>query len=173
MKVVAQRILSFASLLWAHLGVHWLAYILIPILFAMFQANYRIGINETPSLPQTFFLIHKRAGVEKGDYVSFRVPQTQEPVKFNHKMILTKIVVGIEGDVVDVHDRMVYVNGQPVGYAKEFSLKREPLKPIEPITVPRDHYYVLGLHKDSLDSRYTLVGLVPKDRVIGRAYPLF
>lgn len=170
--VLASRAWSFGLLLKQHLRLHWVLYLLIPVAFAMFQQNYRIGINETPSLPQTFFLIHKRAPVGKGDYVSFRIPPTVGPVKFNHNMILTKVVVGVAGDVVTVDNRVVFVNGTPVGYAKELSLKKEPLDPIEPVTVPAGHFYVLGLHKDSLDSRYTLVGLVPSANIIGRAFPI-
>jgi conjugal transfer pilin signal peptidase TrbI len=93
-------------------------------------------------------------------------------VKFNHNMILTKIVVGSPGDVVSVSGRVVRVNGVPVGFAKERSLKGEPLDPIEPSVVPPGHLYVMGLHKDSLDSRYTLVGLVPTQNVVGRAFPI-
>jgi len=167
-----KRLVDFGHLLFAHLRVHWLAYVLLPLVYLMFQANYRIGINETPSLPQTFFLIHKRADVQKGDYVSFRIPPTSGPVKFNHNMILTKIVVGAPGDVVSVSDRLVRVNGVLVGFAKERSLRGEPLDPIAPSVVPPGYLYVMGLHKDSLDSRYTLVGLVPKQNVVGRAFPI-
>lgn len=167
-----KQIIDFARLLVAHLRLHWFAYLLLPLLYLMFAANYRIGINETPSLPQTFFLIHKRAEVHKGDYVSFKIPPTTGPVKFNHNMILTKIVVGAPGDVVTVSGRIVSVNGVPVGFAKERSLKGEPLEPIEPAVVPPGHLYVMGLHKDSLDSRYTLVGLVPTQNVVGRAFPI-
>lgn len=169
---ILQSTVDFSRLLAAHLKTHWFAYLLIPVAFLMFQTNYRIGINETPSLPQTFFLIHKRADVHKGDYVSFRVPPGQSAVKFNRNMILTKIVVGSPGDVVTVQGRFVYVNGVAVGFAKERSLKGEPLDPITPVVVPPDHLYVLGLHKDSLDSRYTLVGLVSKANLVGRAYPI-
>jgi|JI10StandDraft_1071094.scaffolds.fasta_scaffold07281_8 conjugal transfer pilin signal peptidase TrbI len=167
-----QNVISFCRLLAAHLRVHAVTYLLLPLLYLMFMANYRIGINETPSLPQTFFLIHKRAEVHKGDYVSFKIPPTTGPVKFNHNMILTKIVVGSPGDVVSVSGRVVRVNGVPVGFAKERSLKGEPLDPIQPSVVPPGHLYVMGLHKDSLDSRYTLVGLVPSQNVVGRAFPI-
>ena len=172
MTAIIKPVLDFSRLLLAHLRTHWFAYALVPLAFAMFQSNYRIGVNETPSLPQTFFLIHKRADVQKGDYVSFRIPPGNSPVKFNHKMILTKIVVGSPGDVVTVQGRLVYVNDIPVGFAKEKSLKGEPLDPIEPLVVPPGHFYVMGLHKDSLDSRYTLVGLVPTTNLVGRAYPI-
>lgn len=167
-----QRFIDFGRLLAAHLKVHWLVYFMLPVLFVMFQDNYRIGVNETPSLPQTFFLIHKRADVTKGDYVSFRIPPTDGKVKFNHKMILTKIVVGSPGDVVTVSDRVVRVNDIPVGFAKEKSLKGEDLDPIQPVVVPPGHLYVMGLHKDSLDSRYTIVGLVPATNIVGRAFPI-
>jgi conjugal transfer pilin signal peptidase TrbI len=172
MIALIKHIADFSRLLFAHLRTHWFAYCLLPVVYVMFQSNYRIGINETPSLPQTFFLIHKRADVHKGDYVSFRIPPSNSPVQFNSNMILTKIAVGVPGDVVSVQGRIVYVNSVPVGFAKERSLKGEPLDPIDPLVVPPGHLYVMGLHKDSLDSRYTLVGLVPTTNLVGRAYPI-
>lgn len=170
--IISDRVIGFGRLLHAHVRVHWLSYCLIALVLYMFQENYRIGINETPSLPQTFFFIQKNAHIAKGDYVSFRVPPSKAAVKVNPSMILTKIAVGVAGDVVTVSNRVVYVNGVPAGYAKEYSLKKEPLDPIDPIVVPPGSLYVMGLHRDSLDSRYTIVGLVSESTVVGKAYPI-
>jgi len=40
-------------------------------------------------------------------------------------------------------------------------------------TIPDGKFFVAGIHADSLDSRYALVGLVSKDDIIGRAYEIF
>lgn len=170
LQVAIQNVVTFGRLLRSHLRVYWLVYPLVAAVAILFHDNYRVGINQTASLPQSVFLIHKNELPSKGDYVAFRVAAGG---KFDHSAILTKIVVGVEGDVVDVADRVVTVNGHAVGYAKTKSLKGEPLEPIQPTKIGRDQVYVMGLHKDSLDSRYTIVGLVSRADIVGRAYPIW
>ncbi len=166
------RSISFWHLSVAHVRTHWVAYAAIWALWMVSSAIYVLGFNQTASLPQSVFVIHKHEPVSKGEYVAFHVPPEAARHFKNSKATLTKIAVGVEGDVVTVVNRVVHVNGTPVGYAKEKSLKGEELFPIAPVTVPAGHLYVMGLHKDSLDSRYTIVGLVPFESVVGRAYPI-
>lgn len=167
------RAKTFWWLVVEHAKVHWVAYVALWAVWMLASSNYVIGFNQTPSLPQSVFVIHKNEPVNKGDYVAFHVPPAAAWNFKNPNATLTKIAVGMEGDVVSVDERVVKVNGVPVGYAKERSLKGQPLSPIDPVTVPAGHVYVMGLHKDSLDSRYTIVGLVPFQSIVGKAYPLF
>lgn len=164
------QIRSFLGLLVTHIRVQWFAYVLCAVCLFMFQANYRVGINQTDSLPQSLFLIQLNASVHKGDYLAFH-PKQGTP--FKHDAILTKIVVGTEGDVVTVKDRLVFVNDRAVGLAKPKSLKGEPLDPINPVTIGRGQYYVMGLHKDSLDSRYSMLSLIDRSHFVGRAHPIW
>ena len=164
------HVCSFLHLLGAHLRVHWLAYIMAAACAFMFAENYRIGINQTDSLPQSLFLIKLNASASKGDYLAFH-PKPGTP--FKPEAILTKIVVGTEGDVVTVKDRIVYVNDRPVGFAKTKSLKGEPLDPIQAGTIGKGQYYVMGLHKDSLDSRYSMLALIERTHFVGRALPIW
>lgn len=170
---VSERTKAFAVLLWAHLRAQWVAYVALWGLWIVGSANYLVGFNETASLPQTMFIVHKNELPVKGHYVAFHVPPAAAKNFSNPKAILTKIVVGMTGDKVTVKDRVVHVNGVAVGFAKTVSKKGEPLSPIADTVVGHGQYYVMGLHKDSLDSRYTIVGLVPVESVVGRAYPLF
>lgn len=163
---------TFWHLLVQHTKTHWVAYVLIWLLWIVLSSNYLLAINESASLPQSVFVIHLHQPVSKGNYVAFTVPPDAAKHFKNPNATLTKIVVGMEGDTVSVVDRVVYVNNVPVGFAKPKSLKGEDLFPIEPVTVPKGMNYVMGLHKDSLDSRYTIVGLVPDSSIVGRAYPL-
>jgi conjugative transfer signal peptidase TraF len=167
-----EKVRLFVGLLVRHLRVHWAFYVVVPITFSLFAANYRICVNETVSLPQTLFLLHRNSPVGLGDYVAFRARPSNGAVSFDPKMILVKRVVGVAGDIVEVRDRVVLLNGQPVGFAKERSLKNEPLDPIRSVTIPKGMFYVIGLHRDSLDSRYSIVGLVDSTMLVGRAIPL-
>jgi conjugal transfer pilin signal peptidase TrbI len=165
--------IEFAKLFYAHVKTHFFAYLMAWFTWILFSNNYVFAFNETASLPQRLFIVQMNKPVLKGDYLAFHVPPEASKHFKNPNATLTKIVVGTEGDRVTVKDRVVYVNDTPVGYAKEKSLKGEILNPISSLVIPHGMYYVMGLHKDSLDSRYTIVGLVPSESIVGRAYPIF
>ncbi len=107
------------------------------------------------------FLYRFRLGeVERGDTVVFWFPG--DPSKS-----YIKRVVGLPGDKVEVRDGTVWLNGKPL---------KEPYVPAEyqdhvsmaPLTVPADHYFVLGDHRSSSnDSRSW--GPVPRAAIYGKA----
>jgi len=72
-----------------------------------------------------------------------------------------------------VADRVVAVNGEPVGLAKVRAYDHRALEPIQPTVIPPGHYYVQGTSPDSFDSRYRSSGLVRAEQVIGVVQPLF
>jgi signal peptidase I len=98
-------------------------------------------------------------GPEQSDVVVIRL-ETQG------SELLIKRVIGLPGDVVEIHDDQVFVNGQ--------SLTEPYLSGITPghygpITVPPLHIFVLGDNRGfSNDSRN--FGTVPLKQVIGRAW---
>lgn len=136
---------------------------------------YRIGWNLTESLPEKLFVVKVGEGVLKGDYVAFEWrPKTDTLANpYPSGVMFIKIVAGVPGDKIDVENREVFVNGKSVGFAKEKSRTGLPLNPTQPGIVPEGSFYVMGLHRDSLDSRYELVGNVENINVIGRARPVF
>jgi len=82
-------------------------------------------------------------------------------------------VVGLPGARIEVDaERRVWLDGEAVGRAKAFALDGRVLEPVSPGRVPQDHYFVFADHADSHDSRYAEVGLVPRDRILGRAVAL-
>ena len=83
-----------------------------------------------------------------------------------------KRVIGLPGDVVELHDGKLFVNDEQVD---EPYLNREiDTTPYGPETVPDGMLFVLGDNRaNSGDSRYEPpvgVGLVPMDKVIGKAF---
>ena len=77
------------------------------------------------------------------------------------------------GDAVGVDSAgAVTVGGIPAGRAKAGARDGRPLAPIKAVTVPPGHYYLHADHADSHDSRYAEIGLVPRERIRGRALPL-
>ena len=105
---------------------------------------------------------------ERGDLVLFDPPEDLgSPIPY------MKRVIGLPGDSVAVDPvRRVFVRGEFIGLAKKRALDGRVLDTIAPGVIPPGHYYVHADHKDSHDSRYREVGLVPHERIRGRALPL-
>jgi len=59
-----------------------------------------------------------------------------------------------------------------VGRAKTRALDGRPLAALGPGRIPPGRYFLHADHRDSHDSRYAEVGLVPRSRILGRAVAL-
>ncbi len=136
-------------------GVHWL------------RGNVLLAWNETDSLPQSTFLVWKGQMPKRGDYVLFEPPKG-----VNSRYAFIKRVAGIAGDTIKIENQTVTVAGTEIGTAKTVSRKGKPLHTVTPGPIPPGHYFVHTDHRDSYDSRYQSIGLVPDARIIGRAIPL-
>ncbi|MFW6297529.1 MAG: signal peptidase I [Desulfosalsimonas sp.] len=109
---------------------------------------------------------------ERGDVIVFEYPV--DPDKD-----FIKRVVGIPGDVVEIKDKKVYVNGRladdyPVKYNGDGVLPESASQKDEfgPITVPQGSYFVLGDNRDnSYDSRFW--GFVRESAVKGEAFIIY
>ena len=100
-----------------------------------------------------------------GDRVLFDPPDPiGSPVPY------LKTVRGVPGMAITVAlDGTVILDDEPVGRAKARALDGRPLEAIAPGTIPPGHYYLHADHADSHDSRYAGIGLVPRERILGRA----
>ena len=100
-----------------------------------------------------------------GDRVLFEPPAAVgSPVPY------LKTVRGVPGMVVTVgEDRTVFLDGEAVGRAKTHARDGRALEAIAPGVIPPGHYYLFADHADSHDSRYTEIGLVAAERILGRA----
>lgn len=161
---------AFCKRLAEHARRRAIAYLVLVIAAAVFQANFCFGLNASPSLPDRLFLIHKGTLPQRGEYVAFRWPGGGP---YPAGVTFVKIVAGMAGDTVTRIDRDYYVNGVPVGTAKTVSRKGLPLEAGTVGVLPAGRYYVRAPHPDSLDSRYALTGWISEDQIIGRAYALF
>ena len=94
---------------------------------------------------------------ERGSIVNFRF-------RSNGVEYHIKRVIGLPGDVVEIKNRKLYLNGEP---AEEFYLYEERIVyKYGPATVPRNHLFVLGDNRNnSFDS--TSWGFLPAEDVTG------
>ena len=85
---------------------------------------------------------------------------------------LVKRVVGLPGETVEFKDNKLYINGK---YYEEKYLGDDivtdnfSLEELNYTTIPDDMYLVLGDNRgDSMDSRDSDVGLIPKKDIYGK-----
>jgi signal peptidase I len=114
--------------------------------------------------------------IRRGDVVVFKYPQ--EPDRD-----FIKRVIGLPGETVELRRKQVYINGQPIDEApfhlkfrypapSEGAPQRDVLDSYGPVTVPADHYFVMGDNRDdSSDSRYWR--FLPRTYVKGRAMTIY
>ncbi|HZG38157.1 MAG TPA: signal peptidase I [Nodosilinea sp.] len=97
---------------------------------------------------------------QRGDIVVF-----MPPAELGQKEAFIKRLMGLPGDVIEVKNGQLYVDGEPQA---EPYIAAKPDYQYGPVTVPPDAYLVLGDNRNkSFDSHYW--GFVPQDHVIGRA----
>ena len=100
-----------------------------------------------------------------GDRVLF-----EPPAEIGSEVPYLKTVRGVPGMAITVGpDRTILLDGEPVARAKSHGLDGRPLVAIAPGIIPPGHFYLHADHVDSHDSRYAEIGLVPRERVLGRA----
>ena len=120
-------------------------------------------------IPFTNAEILKLRDPKQGDVIVFQYPE--DPSKD-----FIKRVVGVPGDVVEVKNKRVYVNGKlyanPHEVHKEADLIPKEMNPRDfkdPVTVPPNSYFVMGDNRDrSYDSRFW--GFVTRDKIKGLAF---
>jgi signal peptidase I len=118
---------------------------------------------------------------KRGEIILFKTPT-------DGKTMYTKRIIGIPGDVVEIRDRRVFVNGEQFGLEAigkegrrsillekqpgiEYNVQHIPSSPyhtdIEPVVVPDGHFFVMGDNRDnSVDSREW--GMLPYENIEGR-----
>ena len=135
-----------------------------------------ISVTLTPSLHhRVFFLIFNPdpQRIDKGDYVLLNIDQgiIRQFIDKQHADKIMKIVGCTSGSFLRVEGKDYYCDGVFLGHAKDVSLAGKPLNNyVFNGTIPGGRLFVIGEHKDSLDSRY--FGLVNVRTVVAQAYPL-
>jgi len=125
------------------------------------------------------FLYGYHVPYTKGRILAFQTPQRGDIIVFvfpeDPSKDFIKRVVAIPGDMVEIRDKVVILNGEPLReeYTRfadgemtdGFVRSRDNMPPVK---VPAGEYFVMGDNRDrSYDSRFW--GFVDEDAVIGKA----
>jgi signal peptidase I len=109
---------------------------------------------------------------QRGDIVVFKYPE-------DPSLDYIKRVVAVGGDKVEIHDKQLVVNGEPVSDEhwqfkdeRVISASESPRDNFGPVTVPHGKLFVMGDNRDnSYDSRFW--GFVDLEAVRGKAFILY
>jgi signal peptidase I len=81
-----------------------------------------------------------------------------------------KRVIGLPGETIEIRDNVVYIDGEPLDEPYLIDAARQSNGDFPETRIPAGHLFMMGDNRgNSADSRYGL-GLVPIDKVIGRAF---
>ena len=114
--------------------------------------------------------------IRRGDIVVFKYPEEPE-------RDFIKRVIGLPGETIELKNKKVHVNGQPLDepYVHFLTPPSNDYQEVTaydlrerfgPVTVPEDKYFVMGDNRDnSQDSRYW--GFLPRSYVKGKALLIY
>ena len=106
--------------------------------------------------------------IRRGDIIVFKYPQDES-------RDFIKRVIGQPGDTVEMRDKQILVNGQPL--AEPYAVFDDGPRPGErerfgPVTVPPGKLFMMGDNRDhSMDSRYW--GFLDAHKVKGKAFIIY
>lgn len=130
------------------------------------KERWAFGLNMTESLPHWAFIVDDQLMPVRGEMAMFEVPNNP----YYRDRPFVKRVAGVAGDRVENRSGRIFISGEFVGEAKPEARDGRPLVAIEGIVIPEGYVFMLGTHRDSYDSRYAEIGLIPVERIVGRAH---
>lgn len=131
----------------------------------LLASKFSYGIK----IPFTDQYIYKGDDPQRGDIIIFQYPN-------DPSVDYIKRIIGVPGDLIEVRDKQLYRNGQPVkeDYIQHIDPDgKEAFRDnYAPVTVPEDKYFVMGDNRDnSLDSRFW--GFVDRSAIRAKAWRIY
>lgn len=140
--------------------------IIIPVRYFLIQPFYVKGASMEPNFHNYEYLIideisYRFDSPARGDVVVLRNPRQDS-------QFFIKRVIGLPGEVVEIKERGVYVNGEKLDESAYLADDVETFGNQE-VQLHDNQYFVMGDNRnESLDSR--IFGPISPDRIVGRAW---
>ena len=145
------------------IGLILLAVVISLLLQVVLPRFEVVGSSMEPSLHDGQRLLINRAvhffGEPKaGEVVVFQPPH-------NPRADYIKRIIALPGDVVEIKEGVVYVNGSPLD---EPYIKDEPSYTLSPEEIPENNYFVLGDNRNNSNDSHN-GWTVPRQNIVGKA----
>lgn len=139
------------------------------IRFFLIQPYIVDGQSMEPTFHNNDYLITEKISYrlhtpQRGDVVIFHPPD-------NPEVNYIKRIIGLPGDVVEIKDQAIFVNGNRLGENSYLPTSdiTNPLRQTSPITIGQKEYYVMGDNRDhSRDSRD--LGPIPIKNIVSHVW---
>lgn len=143
--------------------------IVVPIRTFIAQPFVVSGLSMYPTFDDGQYLIvdeisYIRGNIHRGDVVIFKYPN-------DPKRYFVKRMIGLPNEKISINNgKVTIINAEhPEGFLLDESYVNEPFDTTGVYETKDDEYFVMGDNRNnSSDSRFW--GVVPKKRLIGRAY---
>lgn len=129
------------------------------------SSHINILHNYTDSLPQRYFIHFLKVKPKKNEYTVAYSDWLKENI--------IKQIIGVAGDNIHITPKgEIYINDFKVGRAYAHASDGRPLTAVISQKIPPGYVFLYSPHIRSFDSRYQELGLVPEQKLKGRALPL-
>ncbi len=110
-------------------------------------------------------LAYLRKDPERFDVIVFKQSNNE------HSYYNIKRVIGLPGDVIEIIEGYVFINGEKLEEVIDVEAMRVAGIAQEPVELQENEFFVLGDNRNSSeDSRFANVGIVVKKDIIGKAW---
>ncbi len=112
------------------------------------------------------------------DKISYKIHEPERydiivfPFRNNSGKNYIKRIIGMPGETIQIDtDGNIYIDGEILYETYGLEIIKNPGNALEPITLSADQYFVLGDNRNnSEDSRFSEVGLVSRDEIMGKVW---
>lgn len=118
-----------------------------------------------------YLFVKKSSSIKRGDIVAIQGHTPQ----YVGEHTFTKRIVGVPGDYIKRTKKGLEIKASNGAFTTTFPLlnktkEGQVLTPLSLQVIPEGYLFVVGDHLRSFDSRYEEFGLVPIDKVWGKAF---
>lgn len=148
-------------------AIKYVLFIIVVLVIAIYVIGLQqiVGDSMNPTLNNNDVIIVDKLTptflkLKRGDIISFYFEETK---------FLIKRVIGLPGEVVEIKNNNIYIDGNVIDDYVSANTSDFSLSELGYEKIPEDMYFVLGDNREnSLDSRDYRVGLINKNKIVGR-----